>query len=234
MPSYVTGLACLALTLSLAACRPASQRPELLPGQAPPPLPGSTLFSVDDPASRVRLRVYRDGPMAALGHNHVLTPRGITGSIQLHDDPSRSRLALQFPVAGIEVDDPALRTAAGADFSSEISAAGRAGTQQHMLGERVLDAARFPLVTLRSESIARLPEGATLRLAMRITVHGRDAVVNVPVRWERQGDLLSAHGEFSVLQSQFGMTPYSAMLGAMRVADRIDIDFDLVARRVRL
>jgi polyisoprenoid-binding protein YceI len=205
----------------------------MLPGPALPPLPGSSLFAVDDGASSVRLRVYRDGPMAALGHNHVLRPRGVSGSIQLHEDPARSRVALQFPVAGIEVDDPALRAAAGADFSSEITAGGRAGTQQHMLGELVLDAARFPVVTLRSESIARLPDGAGLRLAMRITVHGRDAVVDVPLRWRRQGDVLSVQGEFSVLQSQFGMTPYSAMLGALRVGDRIDIDFDLVARRVR-
>jgi hypothetical protein len=224
----------IALLLCLAGCRPVSQRPEVAPGLRPPALPGSVLFSVDDPASRVRLRVYRDGPLAALGHSHVITPRGLSGSIQLHDNPLLSRVALQFPVADLAVDDPALRAAAGAEFSSEISAAGRGGTQQPMLGELVLDAARFPLVAMRSESIAALPDGATLQLAMRITVHGRDAVVEVPVRWERRDDVLSAHGEFSVLQSQFGMTPYSAMLGAMRVGDRIDIDFDLVARRVRL
>lgn len=228
------GWALLLLASWLAACRPVSQRPEILAGQSLAPLPGSVLFAADEDASRVRLRVYRDGPMAALGHNHVMTVHGLAGSVQLHDEPTRSRIALRFPVARIDVDDPALRAAAGDDFSAPITPGGRAGTQRNMLGEQVLDAEHHPEVALRSAAITR-PAGAApdaLRLVMRITLRGREASVEVPVRWQRRGDVLSVHGEFSVLQSQFGITPFSTMMGALRVHDRIDIDFDLVARRV--
>lgn len=221
------------LALSLAACRPTAQRPEVLPGQSPAPLPGSVLFTLDDEGSRVRLRVYRDGPMAALGHNHVLTVHGISGWLQLHGEPTRSRVFLQFPVARIDVDDPALREAAGEEFSAPITPGGRAGTQRNMLGEQVLDAAHHASVTMRSTDIIR-PPGAgagTLRLTMQVTLRGRDASVEVPVSWQRQGDRLTVQGEFSLLQSQFGIVPFSVMMGALRVHDRIDIDFDLVARR---
>jgi hypothetical protein len=38
---------------------------------------------------------------------------------------------------------------------------------------------------------------------------------------------LRLRGSFSILPSHYGMTPYSALAGLVRVADRLDISGDL-------
>jgi hypothetical protein len=47
------------------------------------------------------------------------------------------------------------------------------------------------------------------------------------------GGRATVTGHFSVLQSEFGMTPYSVLGGALRVQDWIDVDFALHARAIR-
>ena len=36
-------------------------------------------------------------------------------------------------------------------------------------------------------------------------------------------------GNFSVLQTRWGIKPYTAMLGALKVADRVDVEFEVNA-----
>jgi hypothetical protein len=56
--------------------------------------------------------------------------------------------------------------------------------------------------------------------------------IEVPVALRMDGGRATVTGHFSVLQSEFGMTPYSALGGALRVQDRIDVDFALHARAI--
>jgi len=224
-------LSALATSLLLVGCRSAP------PISAVPPvtaalIPGSVLYGVDTAATQVSLLVYREGPMASLGHNHAIAVGDISGSVQLHDQVERSRFQLQFPVASLQVDPPALRAAAGADFSSVVSDGARSGTRNNMLGPKLLDAARFVRITLQSERITATAAG--LEVATRIRVRDHDALVQVPVTWRLDGDVLTARGEFVLRQTALGLTPYSVMLGALRVADEFKVRFVIVARRVAL
>jgi polyisoprenoid-binding protein YceI len=196
-------------------------------------LVGSTLYSIDSAASQVLVLVYREGAMAALGHNHVMNVRGLTGSIQLFDDLPRTRFELAFNVADISVDEPALRAAAGADFTSNVSAAARTGTRNNMLGEKLLQAAGFSRISLKSERVVTGASG-DFSVTTRIMVRGSEYSVDVPLRLQRDGDELYANGEFALKQSALGLTPYSVMLGALRVVDEMKLSFKLVAHRVRL
>lgn len=224
-------LSALATLLLLVACRSAPPT-STVPAVIPAGIPGSVLYGVDAAATQVSLLVYRDGPMAALGHNHAIAVGDVTGSVQLHDQIERSRFELQFPVASLQVDPPALRTAAGADFSSVVSDGARTGTRNNMLGPELLDAASFTRITLHSERIVVTAAG--LEIATRIRVRNHDALVQVPVTWSLDGDVLTARGEFALRQTALGLTPYSVMLGALRVADEIKVRFVIVARRVAL
>jgi hypothetical protein len=202
-----------ALLALLSACRtpPAVEQRGSAPVAAT--VSGSVLYSVDDAASQVLLQVYREGPMASLGHNHIIAVRELHGSVQLHDDMSRSSFEMQFPVTALAVDEPELRTQSGPDFSSIVSDSAREGTRSNMLGEKLLQAASNPGITLKSE---------------HVTTAGTGWMVL------EEGDQLTASGEFAVLQTSLGLTPYSALFGALRVADEIKVRFRIVAQRVRL
>jgi hypothetical protein len=46
-----------------------------------------------------------------------------------------------------------------------------------------------------------------------------------------EGRQLQASGEFDILQSDFGITPFSVALGALQVQDRLHVTYRVVARR---
>jgi hypothetical protein len=220
----------LATLLLLAGCRAPAPRAQAGAAPPPPAAPGVELYQVDAAQSLVTLRVYREGPLANFGHNHIIAVHGLEGSIRWHPDPARSTLALRFPVAALSVDDVALRAAAGADFAAEVSDSARSGTRTNMLGPRLLDAEHYAEVTLESERIGG-PAAAPL-LSLRAYVAGHGALIDVPAHVERDAARLRATGDIELKQTALGLTPFGLMFGALRVADTIGVHFDIVARPV--
>ena len=120
------------------------------------------------------------------------------------------------------------RAAAGNEYAEPLDDEARSGTREHMLGERQLDAAHFPKVTLQCQHLAGGPGQITAD--MNITVRDHASRLSVPVKWERHGNTLQAEGEFTFAQTALGLQPYSLLFGALRVRDEIRARFRLVAR----
>ncbi len=184
-------------------------------------------YIVDPQASEIRLLVYRDGPMARVGHNHVIVGR-VQGELGVADTAAASGFSIEIPVDSFEVDAPAVRTEEGTDFAVTLSDQARKGTRDNMLGADVLDAAHYPLI--RIESVALRGPRWNPDVSARITVRGKTSVVNFPAAVFEQNDTLTVIAAFRVLQSDLGMTPYSILGGAVTVRDAIDIRVRLVAR----
>jgi hypothetical protein len=55
--------------------------------------------------------------------------------------------------------------------------------------------------------------------------------MTVPVTFSVDPTQLSAQGEFDILQSDFGIKPFSVGLGVLQVQDRLHVHFSIVARR---
>lgn len=216
----------LALSLALVACKP--QPVARLPVATIQGPAGASLFRVDAGASHMHFYLHADGPLARVGHSHVISAHGIEGDVWLQAQPERSTCELHLPVAGFLVDDPQERAAAGGEYAEPLDAADRDGTRAHLLGERQLDAARFPVIALRCLRLTVTPGGLSLELA--VTLRDHEAHLTVPLQWERRGNMLQASGEFSFRQSELGLEPYSLLFGALRVADEIHARFVLVAR----
>jgi hypothetical protein len=53
--------------------------------------------------------------------------------------------------------------------------------------------------------------------------------VVVPTTIVMTGERLTASGEFDILQTDFGMKPFSVVLGALEVQDRLHVRFNLEA-----
>ncbi|MDB5936244.1 MAG: hypothetical protein JWQ01_3588 [Massilia sp.] len=178
---------------------------------------GSKVLVIDPAASLITVTVRRGGPLARLGHDHVVASRGVTGFAA----PAEGRADFSFRLDQMNVDEPALRKEAGLDTTP--SEAAIEGTRANMLG-RVLDAQRFPLVALHAESAA----GGGFRLT--VTLHGVSRIVDAPARVERQSDTVTASGALQLRQSDFGITPMSIMAGAMTVQDTMELRYRIVAR----
>jgi hypothetical protein len=184
-------------------------------------------YRIDPDASQVLVLVYRDGPMAKLGHNHVIAVHGLSGEVVVPKDPAGSSFTLEFPVAGMSVDDAAQRANLGDDFKAPVDAASVRGTREHMLGQKLLNALQFPRIRLTSGPLHA--DGNRWVVALSITVRNHVSAVDVPVTLAMTPAELEASGEFDLTHSQLGLVPYSVGHGALRVAETMHVRFHLVA-----
>ncbi len=208
-----------------------------LPPKPPPPAaPAGPVTAPAGPyqgyeviSSQVEIRAYRDGPMAQLGHNHLITSNALTGTIQLREPQQDSRFTLELPLASLVVDDPAARSVAGPDFAKPVPQADREATQRNMLGAALLDAARQPVLRLTLESLEGAPPDYLAHI--RIGIRGEERIIAVPLSVRIDGDMLHVHASVKLHHADLGLTPFSVGLGALRVRDDLDVDCRLEAKR---
>ena len=179
---------------------------------------GQTVLSVDPRQSFVAVEVRRGGPLARLGHDHVVASRDMRGYVL----PSAARADLYVPLARLTVDEADLRAEAG--MESKPSQEAIDGTRRNML-DKVLEADRFPYALVR---IARKSEDA---LAVSITLHGQTRDYVAPARIEHEREKLIVSGRMAIAQTDFGITPFSVLGGALQVQDRLVLRYRIVAEK---
>jgi hypothetical protein len=190
-----------------------------------------TVFRVDNEASEVLFFMWRGGPMAHKGHNHVMRATDMTGAVFLPEDmlSGEPRIDIVFPVKEIDVDPLPLREKIGGAFASTgITEEGARKTREHMLAESSMHAERFPTIGLSAKKVHGEPPKLAIDMAM--TIHGIQRRQLIPATVRVDGDTLTATGSFAIRQTRFGIEPSSAMGGALYVQDPIMIEFKVVAR----
>jgi len=189
---------------------------------------GAPVYRIDALASQVLIFVYRAGLLARLGHDHVVASHDVTGYILWADAPDVARADLHVPLATLTVDEAELRAAAG--FETVPSDDDIAGTRDNMLAS--IDAAAFPVLrVLITRQAAGSGDPSAVTLHAEVTLHGVSHSFPVTVELERDADRLRVSGSFDVLQSDFGIRPFSVFGGALAVRDRLDVRFHLEGRR---
>jgi len=232
----IRGLGTVVVAVCLVGCptgprapaAPAEQQVSSQPAAAPHE---GRPYDVVSAESLLTIVVFRGGALARTGHNHVIASRGLTGAIYLPPDLLRSTFELRIPVDELTVDEPALRSQQGSvDFLPEVPQSAKEGTRRNMLSGALLDGARYPEILLRCERLD--PSGDRLQLLAHVQTIVRDRVrsITAPVRYELRQDEVVASGEFSLKQSDLGLTPFSALLGALQVQDEMQVRFRIVAR----
>ncbi|HEX7964914.1 MAG TPA: YceI family protein [Gammaproteobacteria bacterium] len=221
----------LLFAVALASCRTAPTHPgsSAPSGEVGKAAAGAAHYQVDPARSDVRFLVYKAGALSAFGYNHVILAKDFKGDVYLAKDFGDSSFTLVLPVKSFVVDEPEARAHEGADFAKQPSPQAVKGTTEHMLGPEELDAEHYSEV--RVESVKFTGGMAKAEATVRVTLHGTARDLKVPVTVTQDGDDLSASGEFKISQAEFGITPHSALGGAMAVADVVAIKFRIVARK---
>jgi YceI-like domain len=240
------------LALLLSACgapRPrhaTPQNPVESPSTPNLSVPGR-VYRIDESHSELRILVYRAGPLAHLGHNHVIINRSLHGVVDVAA-AGESAFSVEVPVGGFVVDDAQARSEEGPDFAAAVPDDAKSGTLRNMLGTALLDADEFPTIVIKSAAAA-VPRGAPhagvqdaagagaqggpgsgdMIVAVAISVAGHESTIEVPLNLQSDSNHLSASGSLELRQTALGLTPYSLLLGALQVQDAMTIKFDIVA-----
>lgn len=213
--------------LGLAACssqvlqQPAPDKTVTTDAEAAPLVQGRH-YQVDKALSELRIISYPD---ARLGHAHVIGGQAITGNIVVPDDPHQVWLRLGVKLSELVVDKPGWRQ----DESLEPDMSERAinGTRDNMLSAKVLDAKNHPEIQI--EANAAVGPLWQSDVKARITLAGTTREVLVPVAVFKREGALDIVGRIEILQSDFGIVPFSALGGILRIADKLLIRFRIHA-----
>lgn len=179
---------------------------------------GSHVLRIDSNNSLITILVRRDGALARLGHDHVVSSRHVSGYV----DSTGDRADLHVPLDQLVVDEPSLRLSAG--LTTQPSEDAINGTRRNML-DKVLESRRYPHALIH---IKRNPADSQ-SLSVSITLYGTEKNFEIPAQIKTLSEGMEINGQITFNQSDFGITPFSILGGAIRVHDRLDLSFRIVA-----
>lgn len=188
------------------------------------------VYVVDPASSEVYWKISKAGLMARFGHNHVISAETFSGTVTLDpENLSASRFELEIPVAELVIDDPELRARFGEDFASVPSEEDKAGTRRNMLSEQLLKGDEYPYVRVRGSG----PESAGVpgMLPVEIEIVGRTVQLELPGEVVLGDGFVEASGEFALEHADLGLTPFSALGGALQVGPTIEFSYRIRAVR---
>jgi polyisoprenoid-binding protein YceI len=228
----------LLLILVLAGCTQPERTPDAI---AQPPLAeesyeefylgaarqGAAVYRIETPESRLLVRVGRAGGLKYFGHEHAIASEDIEGMVMLSDDPEASRADLRVPLKLLVVDNPEYRARIGLEGEAAESAI---DDTYNNMQNKVLESAIFPWAQVNARFASALSDPPTLRVT--VTLHGIAFEYLVPVDLQVESDRLVIKGHMTIQHEDFGLTPFSSLGGLLRVAEQLELEFFLVAKKV--
>jgi polyisoprenoid-binding protein YceI len=163
---------------------------------------------------RLTLRTYRSGLAAQAGHDLTIEITRWSGELDRGDDISTSRLEVHIDIGSLVVRE-------GSGGVKPLSDRDR--REIVVTARKQLAADRYPEATFAAETFE--PDGAGGgTISGTLTLHGQERPLRLQVR--KTGDD-QYHATTTVIQSEFGIKPYSGMFGALKLRDGVDVEADV-------
>jgi hypothetical protein len=179
-------------------------------------------YSVGPPDGTVLVRTARDGLAARVGHDLVMEIVRWSGTLTIPDGVAEGpRAAVVFDARSLEVRE-------GSGGALPLSAKDISDIKRNAL-EKVLQVDRHPDATFECSVIKQADDG-------RIEVAGDLTIVGVtrPIRFladvREQDDATRVTARVPILQSDWGIKPFRAFMGALKVRDEVEIAIDVRIR----
>lgn len=183
---------------------------------------GAGTYSIVAGESSFWVFVGKAGIFSGLAHNHEIGVKSFTGRVTI---PAAGTSAATLE---LEADARSL-----AVLDKEVSDKDRTEIYNSM-HTAVLESAKYPKITVGSASVTDLKEtgsnNVTFTLNGDLTLHGVTRKIAVPVTATITRQQLKASGKYTLRQTDFGIKPYSAAGGTIRVKNEVVVNFAIVAK----
>jgi polyisoprenoid-binding protein YceI len=180
-------------------------------------------YTIDNAKSKLQIDVSKEGAFKMFGHDHLIVAKEISGEVQF--DPQK----LQDSAVHLKVSAKSLTAVDPGESDKD-----RADVQATMLGEKVLNVAKFPEIVFTSTRVSAVKKNADgweLTLAGTLNLHGVERPMSFPLRVHAEAGQVRAQGEVSVLQTDHEITPIKVGGGSVKVKDKLKISFTIVAAK---
>lgn len=173
----------------------------------------ATVWELSSSDGQLLVKTGVAGPAAKMGHRLTIAMTSWNVTVRWDDDE---------PVeADLTIDVDSLKVLGGEGGVKGLSGPEKTLAQSNAL--KSLGAKRFPHIRFRTEEIAKVDDG--YRLTGTLEIHGTTRERVVDLRVDDLGDTWRMSCDAEVRQSEFGVKPYSMMMGAMKVADEVTVSF---------
>jgi polyisoprenoid-binding protein YceI len=162
------------------------------------------------------IRTAREGAAARMGHDLTLEAARWTATVVVDiDNPTKSSVTATVDAASLTV-----REARG-------GAIPLTGKQRDEIGvnmrDKVLNTSRHPEISFQSTSVSGT--GSSVTVAGDLTLAGKTRPLELRVTARPDGTRVTAVA--TITQTAHGIKPYSAMLGALKVRDAVEIEVEV-------
>lgn len=172
------------------------------------------IYSFGPGEGRLLVKVFREGVAAMVGHDLVFEARSWHAKVVVEPDPGSSTLEASVDVASLSIVD-----AIGG--AKPLSRSDHADIKKN-IEEKILSTRSFPSITFQSTGVSW--DGDT-----KATVSGDLSVIGAirPVDIALQLSGGQARASFTVVQSRWGIKPFKALMGALKVRDAVEVTLEL-------
>jgi polyisoprenoid-binding protein YceI len=154
----------------------------------------------------------RTGGAAKAGHDLTLEVTSWNGTLQLGEEPNGTSVTLR-------ADGSSLQVREGRGGIKKLDEDDKLNIQQ-TIDDEVLKATS---IDFRSTAVEGTPESSRLLVIGELEFAGRTNPIEFELEVGEDGHVT---GRATVKQSDWGIKPYSALFGALRVADEVDVTVD--------
>jgi polyisoprenoid-binding protein YceI len=162
--------------------------------------------------ARLLLRTARRGGAAKAGHDLLIEVTSWRATIEAGDEPSSTELSLS-------ADSTSLRVLEGTGGIKALDDDDKDNIRQ-TIDEDVL---KGTAIDFRSTAAQAVDDSGRLEVQGELELFGKAAPVSFALQSGQGGHLTAAA---IVRQSDWGIKPYSALFGALKVADEVQVEFD--------
>ncbi|WP_245694512.1 YceI family protein [Streptomyces abyssalis] len=163
----------------------------------------------------MRIKTTRTGLGRKAGHDLTIEAASWSGDVAVDPaDPGRSSVTVTVDVASLE----AVEGVGGLKALTDSDRADIKGT----IRDKILRPGEHPTITFVSTVVAGSPESFTV--TGDLTIMGTTRPITIEAGLGGDGRV---RGAGTVVQSSWGIKPYSALAGALRLSDEVRVEFDL-------
>ncbi|MCA9491877.1 MAG: YceI family protein [Myxococcales bacterium] len=169
--------------------------------------------TVDQDRAQCRVFAFKEGLLSAVGHDVLLK----VGRFRLEGEGDT--LKASFEAGSLQVVDAMKQ---GRPNPGALSDKDKR-TIEGYVRDDILHSRRYPTVTFEATEIERDEDGA--EVTGDLTLHGRTR--SVTARIDREGDELVTRVRLN--QPDYGITPFKAMLGALKIQPGVEVELRVPA-----
>jgi polyisoprenoid-binding protein YceI len=159
---------------------------------------------------RVRVKTGRQGMASKVGHDLTLEAGNWKATLVVDGDPSRSQVNATIEPRSLEVT-------AATGGAKPVSDKDKKDIKKNISGLLGNDSITFTSTSVDVNDTKVKAEGS-------LSIAGQSRPVTLDLTATPDGRL---SGRMTIVQSQFGIKPFSAMMGALKVKDEVEVNLDV-------